>query len=146
MFILLATNSILAQYGNNRYGNSYGSGNRMNQMNSSMNQDSHRETQKVIPTEVTVGKIVEKLKIELTLDELQVVAISNILTESINKQNSIIKAESSQEDKLKEIKALSDITDMKILELLYKTQKDKYKALKEEQKIKADTETAKRNR
>jgi hypothetical protein len=99
-----------------------------------MDQSRAQDKPKEIPVEVTVGKIIERIKPELTLDELQVIAISNILTESIKTQGMLIKAEVSQDDKIKNIKALSETTDRKIMELLNKDQKEKYIALNEEAK------------
>ncbi len=134
-FVLLSTNIISAQYGNGGYGNGYGNGYGSNRrMNSGMDQSRAQDKPKEIPVEVTVGKIIECIKPELTLDELQVIAISNILTESIKTQGMLIKAEVSQDDKIKNIKALSETTDRKIMELLNKDQKEKYIALNEEAK------------
>ncbi len=135
-FVLLSTNTISAQYGNGGYGNGYGNGGYGNnrRMNSGMDQSRTQEKPKEIPVEVTVGKIIERLKPELILDELQVIAISNILNESIRTQGMLIKAEVSQEDKIKNIQALSESTDRKMMELLNKDQKEKYIALNEEAK------------
>lgn len=130
-FVLLSSNIISAQYGNGGYNNGYGSNRRMN---SGMDQTRTQEKPKEIPVEVTVGKIMERLKPELILDELQAIAISNILNESIRTQGMLIKAEVSQEDKIKNIQALSETTDRKIMELLNKDQKEKYIALNEEAK------------
>ena len=130
-FVLLSTNTISAQYGNGGYGNGYGSNRRMN---SGMDQTRAIDKPKEIPVEVTVGKIIEKIKPELSLDALQEIAISNILVESIKTQGMLIKAEVSQEDKIKNIQALSEVTDRKIMELLNKDQKEKYTAMNEEAK------------
>lgn len=136
-FVLLSINTISAQYGNsgygNGYGNSYGGSGGMNRMNGGgMSQDRSHDKPKEIPVEVTVGKIMEKLKTELKLDALQEIAISNVLTESIKTQGVLIKAESSQEQKIKEIQALSETTDRKVKEFLNDDQKEKYKVFKEE--------------
>lgn len=151
-FLLLSANTISAQYGNgygNGYGgNGYGNGGRMSQMNSGMSQE--REKPKEIPIEVTVGKIIERLKTAVNLDELQVIAISNILTESIRSQGIIIKQENSQVDKIKDMKALSEITDSKVMVLLNKDQKEKYLAYAEEmknpKKSKADKKSKKESK
>jgi len=134
--VLLSINSVSAQYGNNGYGgNGYGGGGygggRMGQM-SQLNQGPSHDKPKEIPVEVTVGKIMEKLKLELDLDALQEIAISNVLIESIRSQGILIKGETSQEQKIEEIKALSETTDRKINEFLNEDQKVKYKALNEE--------------
>lgn len=151
-FLLLSANTISAQYGNgygNGYGgNGYGNGGRMSQMNSGMSQE--REKPKEIPIEVTVGKIIERLKTAVNLDELQVIAISNILTESLRSQGIIIKQENSQVDKIKDMKALSEITDSKVMVLLNKDQKEKYLAFAEEmknpKKSKADKKSKKESK
>jgi hypothetical protein len=134
VFLLFSISNLSAQYNNGYGGNGYGSNGygRSNQMNSGMGQEPSKP--KEIPVEVTVGKIMEKLKTEINLDELQVIAISNILTESIRSQGIIIKQESSQADKINNIKALSEITDSKVMILLNKEQKEKYIALTEEMK------------
>lgn len=135
-FMLLSIDTVSAQYGNNGYGGGgYGNGRngRMSQMNQGQSQDKPKE----IPVEVTVGKIMEKLTPELTLDALQEIAISNILTESVRSQGILLKAETTgQEQKIKEIQALSETTDRKINAFLNEDQKIKYKALNEESSTK----------
>lgn len=138
-FILLSITSISAQYGGNGYGgNGYGGngygGSRMNQMGSAMNQQSQPEKPKEIPVEVTVGTIIEKMKPALNLDELQAIAISNVLTESIKAQGVLLKQEFSQEDQIKNFQALSETTDRKINQFLSKEQKEKYLVFKEDMK------------
>lgn len=130
-FVLFFSNAVSAQYGNGGYGNGYGSNRRMN---SGMDQTRAQEKPKEIPAEVTVGKIMERIKLELILDALQEIAISNILVESIKTQGMLIKAEVSHEDKIKNMEALSETTDRKIMELLNKDQKEKYIVLNEEAK------------
>ncbi len=132
-FLLLVCNTIFAQYGG--YGGGYGGyGGRMSQMGGMGGMNHQPEKPKEIPVEVTVGKIMEQLKPELKLDALQEIAIANILTESIKSQGAIIKQEISQDNKVKEIETLSQLTDSKIKQLLTQTQKDKYKAMQEDAK------------
>lgn len=136
--MLLSIDTASAQYGNNGYNNGgyggggYGRNNRMNQMPQGPSQDKPKE----IPVEVTVGKIMEKLKPELNLDVLQEIAISNVLIESIRSQGILLKAETAQDQKIKEIQALSETTDRKINDFLNEDQKVKYKALNEESNTK----------
>ena len=135
LFVLLSFQTVSAQYGNgygnNGYGNenSYGS-NRMGQMD----QGSQQESEKVIPVEVTVSKIMKKMTPEINLDELQVIAISNVLKESINTQGRILKQNTTQEEQIENFKILGETTDRKILEFLNKDQKEKYLIFKEESK------------
>lgn len=149
-FMLLSITSVSAQYGGNGYGgggyggngyggNGYGGG--MNQMNSAMNQQSQPEKQKEIPVEVTVAHIVDQMKPALNLDELQVIAISNVLTESIKAQGVLLKQEFSQEDQIKNFQALSETTDRKINQFLSKDQKEKYIVFKEEIKTQKKTKS-----
>lgn len=138
VFLFTSVNSAFAQYSNsgygggyNRgYGSGYGGGSRMSQMNGGMSQE--RDKPKEIPVEVTVGKIMDNLKSRIDLDELQVIAISNILTESIRSQGIVMKQETSQEAKINDIKALSEITDSKVMVLLNSDQKEKYLLMKDE--------------
>ncbi len=65
---------------------------------------------------------------------LQEIAIANVITESIRSQAILMKDKSGQEQKIEEIKALSETTDRKINEFLNADQKVKYKALNEESK------------
>jgi hypothetical protein len=137
LFLLLTCNSAFAQYGG--YGNGYGGGGygyngRMSQMGGMGGMNQQPEKPKEIPVEVTVGKIMEQLKPELQLDALQEIAIANILTASIKSQGAIIKQEISQDDKVKEIQTLSELTDSKIKQLLTQSQKEKYKAMQEDAK------------
>ena len=121
-----------AQFNNNGFGNNGMNSNR--RMNSAMDQSRTPDKPQEIPVEVTVGKIMERVKPALTLDELQTIAISNILTESIKTQGMLLKAEVSQEAKMENIKSLSETTDRKIMELLNKDQKEKYILMNEEAK------------
>ena len=139
LFMLFSISTIYAQYGNNGYGNNgyggngYGSGSGMNQMGG-MNQRSQPEKPKEIPAEVTVAKVMEEMKPAVGLDELQVIAISNVLIESINTQGRILKQDSTQDEQIKDFQALSENTDRKIMNFLNKDQKDKYLAFKEDRK------------
>ena len=137
LFLLFTSTAIFAQYGG--YGGGYGGygggyGGRMNQMGGMGGMNQHPEKPKETPVEVTVGKIMEQLKPELKLDALQEIAVANILTESIKSQGAILKQEISQDDKVKEIQTLSELTDSKIKQLLTQSQKDAYKAMQEDAK------------
>ncbi|MCF6140865.1 hypothetical protein L1S34_06160 [Flavobacterium sp. K77] len=124
---LFFSNEISAQYG---YGNGYGNGYGMNRrMAGGMDQPRQPDKPKEIPVEVTVSKIMERLTPDLSLDELQAIAISNIVTESIKEQGVLLKAEVSQEEKANNIKVLSETTNRKINDLLNADQKEKFKVL-----------------
>ena len=131
LVVLLSSNDGLAQFGNGGFGNR-GGNNRG--MNGGMQEQRTPEKPKEIPVEVTVAKIMEQIKTPLTLDELQVIEISNILSENIRTQGMLIKAEVPQEAKMENLKALAEVTDRKIMDLLNADQKVKFKALNEEAK------------
>jgi hypothetical protein len=145
-FLLLSANTISAQYGNgyggNGYGggsNGYGSNGRSNQM-SQMSQSNQQSAPKPIPAEVTAAKVVAYYKKELNLDALQEVVVTNIYTKSIKKQEALfLKKEMSDEDKSKEFKVLSEMTDLEVMQILNKDQKAKYRNLIEEQKSKIES-------
>lgn len=138
-FILFSITTVCAQYGgngygNNGYGNGYGGGGRMNQMNGGMNQGSQPEKPKEIPAEETAAKVVAEMKPALNLDELQAIAISNVLIESLNTQGRILKQDSTQDEQMKDFQALAESTDRKINQFLSKEQKEKYIIFKEDRK------------
>lgn len=144
-FLFLSANTITAQYGNGYGGNGYGGNGYGGNRNSSQNQMSQLSqtptqfTPKEVPVEVTVGKILEYYKKELNLDALQEVVISNIYTKSLKKQDVLLKKEMSDEDKTKEFKVLSEMTDLEVMEILNKDQKAKYKVLSEDRKNKIES-------
>jgi hypothetical protein len=149
-FLFLSTNTITAQYGNGYGGNGYGGngyggngyGGYRNSSQNQMNQLSQTPTQftpKEVPAEVTAAKIVEYYKKELNLDALQEVVITNIYTKSLKKQDVLLKKEISDEDKTKEFKVLSEMTDLEVMEILNKDQKAKYKVLSEDRKNKIES-------
>ena len=127
MVLFLIITSAQAQYGfgnGNGYGNNYGSG----RMNRDSQSPSTPDKPKEIPVEVTVAEIMKKITPELKLDALQEIAIGNVLKESIREQGIIIKDEKvGQEQKVKEIGTLSEITTRKINEFLTPDQKELYK-------------------
>ena len=156
-FLLLSIPTVSAQYGGNGYGNNgygnngYGNGGYGNSgygggMNRGMSQDTHPDKPKEIPVEVTVGKIMEKMTPVLKLDELQVIAISNVLKESIDTQGRILKQETSQDEQVKNFKILSETTDRKIMDFLNADQKPKYLAFKEERKTQKDARPDKKRK
>lgn len=131
-FVLLSIQTVSAQYGNNGYGGGgYGGSGRVN---SGMNQDRSQDKPREIPAEETISKIMLKLKPAIGLDELQEIAISNILLESIKRQGIILKQETNQSDQMKDIQILSENTERKVVELLNEDQKEKYKIFSEESK------------
>ena len=138
LILLFSFGFSYAQMGgmNNGMGRGMGTGMGRGGMNqSNMGSDRHVEPTVESPDEIA-EKIVTKLKKDLTLDELQVIAIKNILKDSQKSQGVIMKKETDESRKELDIKALNETTDRKIMEMLNKDQKTPYKAVVEERKNK----------
>lgn len=144
--ILFSINTISAQYGNNGYGNGYGNNNAYGGRNNQIYQGNEPEKPKEIPIEVTVAKIIEVMKPAINLDELQVIAISNVLAESIREQGILLKQNYSQDDQIKNFQVLSETTDRKIMDFLSKEQKEKFLLFKEERKNPKKKESKKKQK
>lgn len=140
VFMILSITTASAQYGGNGYGNNgYGGGgmNRgggMNQMGGGMNQGSQPEKPREVPVEETVALVIDQMKPALNLDELQTIAISNVITDSMKAQGVLLKQDFSNEDQMKNFQALSETTDRKINQFLSPEQKEKYLVFKEDRK------------
>ena len=143
LILLFSIHSISAQFGQGGMGGGMGGmGGGMGQggmmgggMNGNRNMQPQRSQPKEPAIEETVKKVVDRLNQQLILDELQVIAISNIITENIKKQNAIIKKEEGgNEEKANELKAIAEKMDLDIMILLNKDQKAKYKLLAEDAK------------
>ncbi|WP_293870910.1 hypothetical protein [Flavobacterium sp.] len=80
--------------------------------------------------EEQIDKFINKLKKDLTLDELQTIAIKNEIVANSRNIDIVTKKEISDESKSSEIKAMMDKTEVIINSYLNKEQKEKYIALK----------------
>ena len=125
---LFSIDTMNAQFGNSGFGNG---NNRSNNGLNQINQDIPEDKPEEIPIEKRVSDIMERMKPDVNLDELQVIAISNVLKESIREQGILLKQKFSEEDEIKNFKALSEVTDRKIVAFLNKEQKEKYFVFKE---------------
>ena len=87
---LFFTQTNWAQFNNNGYGNNgYGNNGRMSQM--SQLPTTQQSAPKPPSNEETASKVMEQLKVDLSLDVLQEIAVKNILIASLNAQGIIIK-------------------------------------------------------
>lgn len=112
--------------------------------NSSPSKPSAEEIEKV-RTE-RVEKFVMELKGDLTLDELQVIAIRNEITSNSKNMDIVLKKENSEEEKAKEIKALMEKSEATINSYLNKDQKEKYLLHKESSKNKKKDKKGKKDK
>jgi len=127
-FLLLSTISVSAQY-NNGYNAGYG-----NMRNNGIPSSPAKVSPETIEKEKTerIEKIVSNLKDELSLDELQVIAIRNEVIKSNKNIEILMKSDISDEDKTAEYKAIQEKADKSILSYLNPIQKELYQKLKEE--------------
>ena len=139
VFALLGINSASAQYGggyNNGYGGGgyggggYGRGSGMGMDRSMMQGNQGTPSKpKEIPAEETAAKIVDQMKPEVNLDDLQAIAITNVIADSMKEQGILLKNESSSQDqKMEQMKALRESTTKKITAFLNPDQIEKYTA------------------
>ena len=126
-FCLLLTSASVFSQSNNYYNNRYGRDNGNVVRDNTPTQPSSEEIEKAKAKQV--DKIIANLKVELTLDELQAIAIKNEIASSIKNIDIVIKKEITDEEKSKEIKALTERTEIIINSFLNAAQKEKYKAL-----------------
>jgi hypothetical protein len=113
-----------------------------NQNGYGVNQDLGRNSSPSKPSQQDIDennskqldRFMEQLKKELSLDELQTIAIRNEVTTNRKNVEILMKKESSEEEKSKQIKAMMDRTDLTINSYLNKDQKEKYKILTEKMK------------
>jgi hypothetical protein len=139
LILLFSMQAIVAQYGQGYGGygqGGYGQGGMGGGMGGNPNMQNQQRTQPKEPAiEETVKKVLDRLNTQLKFDELQVIAVSNIITDCIKKQNAILKKEDGDKDeKTNELKAISEKMDLDIMILLNKDQKAKYKLLSEDAK------------
>lgn len=92
-----------------------------------------------------VEKFTSKLKTDLILDELQVIAIKNELISNSKNIDIVLKKEDSEEAKSKEASALLQKTETIINSYLSKVQKEKYKVLIAEMTSKKKDKKEKKN-
>jgi hypothetical protein len=141
-FVLGSLTLASAQFGGNGMNNGMGMGTRnqqsiQNTNNFGRNEKSPEEIEK--ERAENIDKSVEALKTELKLDELQIIVIRKEIETSTKKIFAVIKNEElSQEDKAKEIEAISEKTDTTINTFLNAEQKEKYKKFIENRREKLD--------
>ena len=126
--LLLTSATAFSQYNDYYNYNRLGRSNRdiSRDYSSSSSQPSAEQIEKAKAKKI--DEIIANLKTELTLDELQAIAIKNEIASSIKNIDIVSKKETSEEEKSKEIKALTDRTEITINSYLNVAQKEKYKA------------------
>jgi hypothetical protein len=128
--VLLSAINTKAQY-NNGYGNM-----RNNSIPSTPSKISPETIEK--DRMERIEKIVNKLKEELSLDELQVIAIRNEVVKSNKSIEILMKSDISEEDKTAEFNAIQEKTDKSIISYLNAIQKELFQKMKEDRNSKKE--------
>ncbi len=146
-FLLLSTISANAQYGNGYYRPNSGPGVIRNNGMPPTQQTPKEPTPDEIEKNRTekIESYMSHLKTDLSLDELQYIAIRNEITASSKKMDIVVKSEFSDEEKTNEIKSIQEKLEKTILSFLNTTQKEKYQLMKVQKPEKKD-EKKKKNR
>jgi hypothetical protein len=143
--LFLSNLSALAQFGNIN-GNRMGGVDRSNQIPQS------NEPKEPTPEEITsarnmrVDNIMKQMKEDLTLDELQCIAIRNELIANSKSIEILIKSEISEEDKTKQFESIQEKTEKIINSYMNSSQKEKYKIIKEKKALGIDTRKSKKKK
>lgn len=152
-FVLFALSTSSAQYGygnGGMYGNGYGGGmNRMNQqsMQNTNNFGRNSKTPEDIEKERAdnLNKTMDKLTKDLGLDDLQVIVVRKEIEASTKSIYAVMKSESPEGDKIKEVEAINEKTDRTINTYLSDDQKVKYKKFIDERKERMEKYKMSRN-
>ena len=123
IFSLFITSISASAQGYNRYG----------QRNNILDSDPRSKYNNEQPTAeeiekdraTQIDKLMNKLKTELTLDELQFIAIKNEVTSSNKAIDIVIKKGNSEEEKSEEVKAIMEKSEQTISSYLNAVQKEK---------------------
>jgi hypothetical protein len=143
--LFLSNLSALAQFGNIN-GNRMGGVDRSNQIPQS------NEPKEPTPEEIAnarnmrVDNIMKQMKEDLTLDELQCIAIRNELIANSKSIEILIKSEISEEDKTKQFESIQEKTEKIINSYMNSSQKEKYKIIKEKKALGVDTRKSKKKK
>jgi hypothetical protein len=143
--LFLSNLSALAQFGNIN-GNRMGGVDRSNQIPQS------NEPKEPTPEEIAnarnmrVDNIIKRMKEDLTLDDLQCIAIRNELIANSKSIEILIKSEISEEDKTKQFESIQEKTEKIINSYMNSSQKEKYKVIKEEKALGVDTKKSKKKK
>ena len=143
--LFLSNLSSVAQFGNIN-GNRMGGVDRSNQIPQS------NEPKEPTPEEITsarnmrVDNIMKQMKEDLTLDDLQCIAIRNELIANSKSIEILIKSEISEEDKTKQFQSIQEKTEKIINSYLNSSQKEKYQILKDEKALGVDTKKSKKKK
>jgi hypothetical protein len=143
--LFLSNLNAVAQFGN-IYGNRMGGVDRSNQIPQS------NEPKEPTPEEIAnarntrVDNIMKQMKEDLTLDDLQYIAIRNELIANSKSIEILIKSNITEEDKTKQFQAIQEKTEKIINSYMNPSQKEKYQKIKDEKALGIDTKKSKKKK
>jgi len=143
--LILTSMSVTAQFGN-PYGNRYGGMNSTNQIPQSNEPKEPTAAEIEKARTARVDNIMKQLKEDLTLDDLQYIAIRNELIANGKSVEILMKSEISQEDKTKQMQAIQEKTEKAITSYLNPKQKEAYQKLKDDKALGIDTKKEKKKK
>lgn len=139
IFLLFFSVGANAQFGNPNGGQGMNRNNRMQSPQSTPRELTPAEIEKNRTKQV--DSYMSVLKTDLTLDELQYIAIKNEMINNSKRIDIVIKSEYSDEEKAAEIKSIQENMEKTILGYLNASQKEKYALLKTQKSEKKKKKT-----
>ncbi len=143
--LFLSNLNAVAQFGN-IYGNRMGGVDRSNQIPQGNEPKEPTLEEIASARNIRVDNIMKQMKEDLTLDDLQYIAIRNELITNSKSIEILIKSAISEEDKTKQFQAIQEKTEKIINSYMNLSQKEKYQLLKEEKALGVDTKKSKKKK
>lgn len=134
-------------YGNGGFGSNSGPGVIRNRMPAAQQTPKEPTAEEIEKNRIErIDAYMSNLKADLTLDELQYIAVKNELISSSKKMDIVVKKEFSDDEKTAELKSIQEKTEKTILSYLNPAQKEKYELLKTEKPKLKDEKKKKREK
>ena len=143
--LFLSNLSAVAQFGNMN-GNRMGGVDRSNQIPQSNEPKVPTPEEIASARNMRVDNIMKQMKEDLTLDDLQCIAIRNELIANSKSIEILIKSEISEEDKTKQFQSIQEKTEKIINSYMNSSQKEKYQILKDEKALGIDSKKSKKKK
>ena len=143
--LFLSNLSAVAQFGNMN-GNRMGGVDRSNQIPQSNEPKEPTPEEIANARNIRVDNIMKHMKEDLSLDDLQCIAIRNELIANSKSIEILVKSEISEEDKTKQFESIQEKTEKIINSYMNSSQKEKYKIIKEKKALGIDTRKSKKKK
>lgn len=144
IFLFLSTHFMNAQFSNNNGNTGVMRNNGMPNVQPAQKEPSPEDIEKNRTQKIDY--YMKHLKVDLSLDELQYIAIKNELTATSKRMDIVAKSDYSEEEKNNEIKSIQEKLEKTILSYLNPSQKEKYQLLKTQKPSKKDEKKKKKEK